>query len=159
MGRMGRVFVAVAALLWAGLASAVPATPSDIKILESAIDGVEAKNADMYQQANDAKVLEGMYNLSKVESKTVETLKEMASLQEEEKMVRKQFGMEKKGCCESHKATQRRLPKTEVNANAQYAARVSLANKILELRTVTFMAKILADLNKQAVKLATELKS
>ena len=97
---MGRVFVAVAALLWAGLAAAVPATPSDIKILESAIDGVEAKNADMYQQANDAKVLEGMYNLSKVESKTVETLKEMASLQEEEKMVRKQFGMEKKGCCE-----------------------------------------------------------
>jgi hypothetical protein len=81
----------------------------------------------------------------------------------------------------AHVASQRRLPKTEVNANAQYAARVSLANKILEMRTAMFMTKgdqatlkdevlkvqaklepkvtILADLKKKAVKLATELKS
>lgn len=131
----------VVAFLQLGAATAVPFRSSEAQMLQNAIESVERKNVDLAQQLDSASARANAYNLTVVQIKTDAVYKELASLKEEEKAVRKQFGLEKKGCCASTVAFNHKLPKEELAESAQYPTRLSLENKLVALKNLNFMAQ------------------
>merc|ERR1711871_1014981 len=131
-------------VLLASLAAvaAYPLQPDETTLLRSGIQTVERKNADLYQQVQDAQALASSFNVTQAKARRESLLSEVSSLVAEEKSVRKRYHLEKKGCCASNgPAVNHKLTNMEIAMSVQYQARVSLTNRLLELKNLAFMAE------------------
>merc|ERR1711871_1279464 len=131
-------------VLLASLAAvaAYPLQPDETTLLRSGIQTVERKNADLYQQVQDAQALASSFNVTQAKARRESLLSEVSSLVAEEKSVRKRYHLEKKGCCASNgPAVNHKLTNMEIAMSVQYQARVSLTNRLLELKNLAFMTE------------------